>query len=202
MNTAKSSLSRQARNLSCTNPLLRHHARRQNKKHFTSYFFNQSAENPGAKRYHYRPSPLHGNKGLQNYMHEEHPWDYFHNHRRTGIFSEKGIAAIKFIPFSNRLRGWITASQGMVREEARLRCYNPWWSGDNNFNPPPHLMLPPGFRTMTEFPTSKHREYSPWLEMPHVRRIAPIENTPDILTKHAADRAKKNGSPQICSRRL
>eukprot|EP01059_Diplonema_ambulator_P034421 TRINITY_DN7697_c0_g1_i1.p1 TRINITY_DN7697_c0_g1~~TRINITY_DN7697_c0_g1_i1.p1 ORF type:complete len:272 (+),score=46.35 TRINITY_DN7697_c0_g1_i1:73-888(+) len=191
MNSGKGKFARQARCLSNTAPLLRHHARMQNKHFFTHYFFNNVAMNPANRRFQYRPSPLHGKRGLDNYAHEEHPWDYFHNARPTGPYSEKGISVQKFLPFTARLRNWITASQDMHRESARMRLYIPWWGGDNNFRAPPHLMLPPGYRPMTEFPTSRTREYHSWMELPHVRRVAPITNTPDIMTKFAADRAKK-----------
>ncbi|KAJ9468916.1 hypothetical protein DIPPA_04488 [Diplonema papillatum] len=182
----------QVRCFSRTTPAFKHHARRQNKKHYSDYFHKQVDKNPANRRFHYRPGPLTGNSGLWNAVHEDHPWDLFHNPRPTSTFSERGIALFKLLPHNARVRNFIFSPDLFDHQEStRIRLYTAKWSGNRSFFIPMHLLLPPGHRPMTEWPTSKHREYDGWMDFPHVRRQSPITNTPDLLVKHASDKAKK-----------
>ena len=128
----------------------------------------------------------------ENKYHEDHPWDIYGNHRQRSTFSERGIAYGRLLSPSRRLRSWINVGKHGVTEAKKFGTWTPKWDTfSTNFCPPPHMLLPPGFRPFTEWPTYKAEEYNKWSDYPNVRNQSPILNVPDMQTRYANDRAKK-----------
>eukprot|EP01061_Rhynchopus_euleeides_P045214 TRINITY_DN8042_c0_g1_i1.p1 TRINITY_DN8042_c0_g1~~TRINITY_DN8042_c0_g1_i1.p1 ORF type:complete len:273 (+),score=7.98 TRINITY_DN8042_c0_g1_i1:112-930(+) len=183
-------LQQQRRFLSASTTLHRRNARSQTPDHRV-HMYRQNELNPSTKRFNPRPSPLDGVKGL-TFEHEEDRWDNWGNPRQMSTFQGKWGDA-QFRPTLNWLSymKFSRARRMGVSGWAQARLFPPRWAGTTRFALPPQLMLPPGYRPMTEFPTYKAGEYHPWFHFPDVRRKSPIENTPDIAIRHADDRAKK-----------
>eukprot|EP01063_Lacrimia_lanifica_P009301 TRINITY_DN16297_c0_g1_i1.p1 TRINITY_DN16297_c0_g1~~TRINITY_DN16297_c0_g1_i1.p1 ORF type:complete len:273 (+),score=63.53 TRINITY_DN16297_c0_g1_i1:73-891(+) len=182
----------QARNFSCTAPKLGFHARRCHKRWAVDTIYNVHMT-PGKSRSLFRPDPLHGNTNvLWNSHHEDHPWDDYGNPRPMSTFSERGMAIYRMLPHNRRLRQFVNVGLFGLKQNFRCLKWAPkWLATAGNYKMPPHMIVAPGHRPMTEHPSFQHPDFNPWLDLPNVKRKSPIENSPHIFTKHADDRAKK-----------
>eukprot|EP00755_Sulcionema_specki_P005943 Sspe_Gene.34168::Locus_16621_Transcript_1_1_Confidence_1.000_Length_946::g.34168::m.34168 len=183
-------LGAQKRMFSATTPLLKPHAMRLHK----AFFFSRMQEGhriPKLHRFDFAPSPVHGTKGAGNKPTQMHLWDYYGNKAPSTTFGERGMAVYRLMTFSRRNRQFIYTTRYHAREGLRNALYKPHWVTRSEWVAPPHLYVPPGFRPYTESPTANSREYGGWFEIPHLKKTGRIQQSEEIMTKYADDRARK-----------